>query len=241
MSVLAGSPFAGARIAVAARAAAARFLLAWVILLGVPALTTFAAEPADARAAALRQLADTNAGRRLDAVQVLAASGTMADVEPLVRALRDASEPVRDAAAAALWKVWSRSGHAAVDLKLAEGSRLVSQGDLAAALVVFDDVVRTLPAFAEGWNKRATVLFLLGRHADSLRDCDEVLKRNPLHFGALSGMAQIHAQRGDVEQALEVYERALAVNPNLVGAAAVLKMLEEAVEEKRKAQGGQKT
>ncbi|MCW5635120.1 MAG: tetratricopeptide repeat protein, partial [Rubrivivax sp.] len=179
--------------------------------------------------------------RRLAAAQRLAGLGTMADVEALARALRDASEPVRHAAAAALWAVWSRSGDAAIDRRLAEGNRLMGAGELERALAVYDGIVRAKPAFAEGWNKRATVLFLLERHAESLRDCDEVLERNPLHFGALAGMAQIHLRRGDPEQALGAYERALAINPNLVDGPQVLRMLQQAVREKRRAAGGRTT
>ena len=83
------------------------------------------------------------------------------------------------------------------------------------ALAVFDDIVQRKPAFAEGWNKRATLYFLLGEHDKSLKDCDEVLKRNPNHFGALSGAGQIHLQLDHPEQALAFFKRALQVNPNL--------------------------
>ena len=83
------------------------------------------------------------------------------------------------------------------------------------------------PAFAEGWNKRATIYFLLGRYDESLMDCDQVLKRNPKHFGALSGAGQIHLQLGNAERALDYFRRALAVNPNLQGAAEIVPVLEE--------------
>jgi tetratricopeptide (TPR) repeat protein len=174
-------------------------------------------------------------------VQRLAELGTMADVGPISRALRDTHEPVRHAAAAALWAVWSRSGDDAIDRQLAEGNRLMGAGELERALAVYDGIVRAKPAFAEGWNKRATALFLLERYPESLRDCDEVLRRNPMHFGALAGMAQIHLRRGDPEQALRAYERALAINPNLVDGPQVLRMLEDAVRERRRAAQGRTT
>lgn len=213
-----------------------------VLALGAlaPALAAPPAPP-PTRAAALQMLAAADAEQRHAAVLRLAELGTMADVERLARALRDGSEAVREAAAAALWQVWSRSGNAAVDRKLAEGTRLMGEGELGPALALFEEIVKMRPAFAEGWNKRATALFLLGRNAESLRDCDEVLKRNPHHFGALSGMAQIHLRRGDVEQALKAYERALAVNPNLDNGPEVLRMLQDAVRERRGAGGGRST
>jgi len=73
------------------------------------------------------------------------------------------------------------------------------------------------------------VRYLMGRDEASLKDCDEVLKRNPLHFGALSGMAQIHLRRGDPQRALQAYERALQANPNLDGGPQMLELLEDAV------------
>ena len=209
------------------------------LMLGMPSAGV-AAAPAT-RATALQMLTHAEPQQRLAAVQRMAEVGTMTDVERVARALRDASEPVRAAAKAALWTIWSRSGNPAIDRKLAQGTQLMSEGDLGPALELFDQIVRARPAFAEGWNKRATVLFMLGRNAESLRDCDEVLKRNPHHYGALSGMAQIHLRRGDFEQALKAYERALEVNPNLEGGAESLRMLQDAVRERRNAAGGRTT
>ncbi|HXH83327.1 MAG TPA: tetratricopeptide repeat protein, partial [Candidatus Tectomicrobia bacterium] len=76
-------------------------------------------------------------------------------------------------------------------------------------------VVARKPEFAEGWNKRATVRYLLGDYRRSLADCDEVVKRNPYHWGALSGYGMIYLQLDQPGRALEYFERALAVNPNL--------------------------
>jgi len=46
-------------------------------------------------------------------------------------------------------------------------------------------------------------------------------------------MAQIHLRRGDPERALQAYERALMVNPNLGGGVQTLQLLEEAVKARR--------
>jgi tetratricopeptide (TPR) repeat protein len=76
-------------------------------------------------------------------------------------------------------------------------------------------VIKRKPAFAEGWNKRATALFLAGDFKRSLADCDQVMKRNPNHFGALSGYGQIYFQLEQYEKAISYWKRALKVNPNL--------------------------
>ena len=187
------------------------------------------AAPPLSRAQALRLLGHPQAPERAAGVARLADVGTMADAPGVAERLRDEDEGVRELAGSALWLIWSRSGDKAVDRLLARGIEQMSAGDLPAADATFTRVVRLKPAFAEGWNKRATVRYLMGQDEASLRDCDEVLRRNPMHFGALSGMAQIHLRRGDPERALRAYERALQANPNLDGGPQMLEHLEELV------------
>jgi tetratricopeptide (TPR) repeat protein len=95
-------------------------------------------------------------------------------------------------------------------------------------------VICRQPSFAEGWNKRATVLFMAGDLKQSLADCDEVVKRNPNHFGALAGYGQIYFQLAQYEKAIEYWKRALKVNPNLEGVEMQIKNAEEMLEERRK-------
>ena len=147
--------------------------------------------------------------------------------------LEDPDPQVRILAAAATWQIWSRSGDPAIDKLFARGIEQMEAAALGDALATFSIIVKRKPAFAEGWNKRATLHFLLGNYAESLKDCDEVFKRNPKHFGALSGAGQIHLQLGHPELALDFFRRALAVNPNLEGAAAMIPVLEELLREQR--------
>ena len=151
----------------------------------------------------------------------------MDDADRVLARLADTDPKVRAAASAAVWRIWSRSGDPAIDKLFARGTEQMQAADLEDALATFSTIVSKKPAFAEGWNKRATILFLLGRHEESLKDCDQVLKRNPRHFGALSGAGQIHLQLGHAELALDFLRRALAVNPNLEGAAQIVPVLEE--------------
>ena len=134
---------------------------------------------------------------------------------------------MREAAGDALWAIWHRSGDPAVDALLRMGIRLMDQHRLAEAVAVFSRVIEQAPGFAEGWNKRATAYYLLGDHDRSLADCEEVVRRNPIHFGALSGFGLNYLQKDDLPRAAEYFERALRVNPNLSQVEAILGQLRE--------------
>ena len=139
----------------------------------------------------------------------------MEDVPLLVGALRDGDPLVRAFAETALWQVWSRSGDEEVDRLFAIGVEQMTARRADLAVDTFTRIIELRPEFAEGWNKRATAYYLLGEYQKSLADCDEVLKRNPYHFGALSGYGMIYLQLDQPARALDSLERALTVNPNL--------------------------
>jgi tetratricopeptide (TPR) repeat protein len=179
------------------------------------------------RGQALHALEQADVSARLVAIERLGEIGRMDDADRVLARLADTDPQVRAAASAAVWQIWSRSGDPAIDKLFARGMEQMQAADLEKALATFGSIVERKPAFAEGWNKRATILVLLGRHEESLKDCDQVLKRNPRHFGALSGAGQIHLQLGNAELALDFLRRALAVNPNLEGAAQIVPVLEE--------------
>ena len=172
-----------------------------------------AAGPREDALAALANGSDVEARR--GAVSALADAGTMADAPALLDALRDSDSRVRALAERALWEIWSRSGNDDVDHLLRAGVLEMQHGQLEASIDTFSEVIRRQPDFAEGWNKRATVYYLVGEYRKSAADCDEVLKRNPSHFGALSGYGMIWLRLDEPARALERFEQALAVNPNL--------------------------
>ena len=185
------------------------------------------------RAQALKALEQPAASARLAGVERLADIGRMVDVDRLLGRLDDADPQLRGLAAAAIWQIWSRSGDPAIDKLFARGIEQMRASALPEALATFSTIVKLRPDFAEGWNKRATLYFLLGQNHESLKDCDEVLRRNPRHFGALAGAGQIHLQLGHAQLALEFFRRALAVNRNLEGPAEMIPMLENFLREQR--------
>jgi len=204
------------------------------LLLGLlAAVAAEAAGPRD-RTEALAAHDDRDVETRRLGAAALAERGTMEDVDRLVQALRDADPLVRAIAERSLWEVWGRSGDAEVDRLLAIGVEQMTERRGEAAVETFTRIIERRPEFAEGWNKRATVLYLLGEYRRSLADCDEVMKRNPHHFGALSGYGMIHLKLGDPARALAYFERALAVNPNLSQVEESVEALRRLLIERRK-------
>jgi tetratricopeptide (TPR) repeat protein len=186
------------------------------------------------REQALADVKSPDPDTRRRATAWLGEVGVMGDAPLLIEALSDEDEVVRVLAEHSVWQVWSRSGDAEVDGLLQTGIEQMSRGDVPTAVETFTRVIERKPDFAEGWNKRATVYFLLGEHEKSLRDCDEVMKLNPDHFGALAGYGQIYLQLDQPERALAYFRRALRVNPNLHAVRQVIPQLEQLLTERRK-------
>jgi Flp pilus assembly protein TadD len=211
--------------------------LAAALMLSAPP----AAEGQDAtfsnREEALKALTARDPTRRAEAIAWIAEHGVPSDDAALRRRLRDDNPTVRRYAEQALWALWGRSGDDAVDTLMALGVEQMQAQQFRAAIATFSEVIRLKPSFAEGWNKRATVLFMAGDFKRSLGDCDEVVKRNPNHFGALAGYGQIYFQLEQYGKAIEYWKRALRVNPNMEGVEAGIRTAEELLAERRKALG----
>jgi tetratricopeptide (TPR) repeat protein len=197
-----------------------------LILLAVFGLLGTALVQASERDEALAKLDSPVPEERARSVVILAKTGRMTDVPALIARLRDDEPAVRGLAEQAVGAVWNRSGDPAVDRLFAEGVAQMESRDFSSAIKTFTRIIELKPDFAEGWNKRATVYFLLGDYKRSLADCDQVLRRNPYHFGALSGYGQIYLRLEEYDKALEYFRKALAINPNLEGVRSLVEVLE---------------
>jgi tetratricopeptide (TPR) repeat protein len=186
------------------------------------------------REQALQAIESADPQQRRAAVVELATSAAPEDAPVLLEALHDDDPGVRTLAEQAVWRVWLRSGDPDVDALMRSGMHYMEEGRLGAAVDAFTRIIEKRPDFAEGWNKRATVYFLIGDFDQSLKDCDETLKRNPNHFGALSGCGAIYARRDELERAVEYFERALEINPNLEGVEHGLGLLQRRLGSARK-------
>ncbi len=118
----------------------------------------------------------------------------------------------------AIWEIWLTSEDDAVNALMSEGVAAMQRRDFVTALRSFDSMVVLAPDFAEGWNKRATVHYLIGAYENSLEDIVRTLNLEPRHFGALSGRGLILQDLGRSEEALGAFEAALDLNPQLPGA-----------------------
>jgi tetratricopeptide (TPR) repeat protein len=131
-----------------------------------------------------------------------------------------------------IWTIWMRyDGEVdGVEALMRQGNAATNSGDLHLAWALFSQAIRMDPAFAEAWNRRATVNYLTGSYEQSLSDIEEVLTREPRHFGALSGRGLVLLELGDLEGALDAFEAALDVNPYMSGPAANAEAIRERLE-----------
>ncbi len=172
--------------------------------------------------------------RRINGMAQLTQLGTAKDADAVYPLLDDAQPAVRQVALATIWQLWGKSGDAAIDTLYQEGLKRMQDGDTPKAVKVFSDIIAKRPAFAEAWNKRATIYYMAGEYELSMQDCEKVLELLPQHFGALVGYAQMLAERSQPERALELMERASKVNPYLANAELMMAALRIQIENKRK-------
>ena len=126
----------------------------------------------------------------------------------------------------AIWRLWMTSDSATANVLLDQATKALNAKDYRAAHKILDNLVAVHPAFAESWNKRATLLYLEGRFDESIADITKVLDLEPRHFGALSGLGMIKRLQGDKKAAIAAFKDALAVNPQMQGVIQAVKDLE---------------
>ena len=131
-----------------------------------------------------------------------------------------------DAIAAEIWRLWRDIDNPVAAQALASGGQAMGAGQYRNAYQYFSEVIQEVPAFAEGWNKRATVLYLIGAYQESIEDIRETLQREPRHFGALSGLGLICLRQRQFGPAAAAFRDALAIHPHLPRIRAALEQLE---------------
>jgi tetratricopeptide (TPR) repeat protein len=165
-----------------------------------------------------------------DAVPPAAAADAsrIAALDRLFAALKVAKSP-DDAKSieTSIWQLWMESGDPAVDKLMNYTVAAMNARAYTLAVDFLDAIVKLKPDYAEGWNKRATVYWLLDDYGKSIADIERTLALEPRHFGALSGLGMIMRSMGEKQKAIDAFRRALDVDPNLEGVADSVKALED--------------
>ena len=129
-----------------------------------------------------------------------------------------------------IWLLWStHPSDEKLTSMLDEGSRLVQDQKLLRAISVFTEAIELDPSWAEAWNKRATVLYMIGEFQKSQNDIDKVLELEKRHFGALAGQGLVNIQLQNYEKAIKSYQMAEEIYPAMKSPKLMIKQIEELI------------
>jgi tetratricopeptide (TPR) repeat protein len=124
-----------------------------------------------------------------------------------------------------IWEIWSATGDPKLDRLMVASSEAMDRGDFPAALNDVNQILASRPDFAEGWNKRATLHFLMGDYQKAIADIDRTLE----HFGALSGLGLTNMKLGRDAAAADAFRRLLHIDPLYPNAQRNLKLALDAL------------
>ena len=131
----------------------------------------------------------------------------------LLHQLRSANPSVRSEATQLLWQWWFGAAGPEGEQQLQEAERLVEQDRHEEAETLLNSIIAAQPDFAEAWNRRATLRYVQRRYAESLADCEEVVQREPAHFGAWHGLGLCLLAQHRYDRAAAAFRRALEIQP----------------------------
>jgi len=137
-----------------------------------------------------------------------------------------------DAIEAKIWTIWLKADDPAIDKLMQQGSDAMSSQDYSSAMQSFNAIIEQKPDFAEGWNKRATLYYLMGDYQHSLSDIDKVLELEPRHIGALSGLGLVNMQLDRDEAAADAFQRVLDIDPQSASAKMNLAIVNDLLKKK---------
>ena len=130
-----------------------------------------------------------------------------------------------------IWKIWStHPNNNRLTSMLAAGSNFMNNNEYSKAVEIFTKVIDLDPTWAEAWNKRATVLYIIGEFEKSQNDIDQVLKLEKRHFGALAGQGLVNIELENYEKALESYKEAMQIYPSMNSPKIMIKQIKELIQ-----------
>ena len=129
-----------------------------------------------------------------------------------------------------IWALWLVSKSDTTNLLMTRVKTAMDGEDLDLAIKLLDSIIKLRPDYTEAWNRRATAYYMKKDFNRSLADIQQVLAREPRHFGALAGLGLIMQDLGEEKRALDIYRRALSIHPRLPRVPDLIKSLTEKVE-----------
>ena len=144
--------------------------------------------------------------------------------------LRIDNKPISAEVEQKIWKIWSTHPYnERLTNMLAEGTDLVNNQKLNEAIVKFSDVIELDPNWAEAWNKRATVFYLIGEYQKSQNDINKVLDLEKRHFGALAGQGLVNIELQNYEKAIKSNQDAMKIHPTMNSGKIMIKRIKELI------------
>jgi len=129
-----------------------------------------------------------------------------------------------------IWLLWStHPSDEKLTALLDEGSKLVQNQKLYKAISIFTDAIEIDPTWAEAWNKRATVFYMVGEFQKSQDDIDKVLELEERHFGALAGQGMVNIKLKNYDKAKKSYQKAQEIYPALESPKVMIEQIEELI------------
>jgi tetratricopeptide (TPR) repeat protein len=134
-------------------------------------------------------------------------------INALLEDLKNPNAGVRDLATERFWSLWFQQKGAYGLEGLRRSQEFLEAGEVIQAELALTDLIHDQPDFAEAWNRRAVLYYTQGQYKKSLKDCQEVLQLNPIHFGALHGLGLCYAALGAYREAIHAFRQALEIQP----------------------------
>jgi tetratricopeptide (TPR) repeat protein len=135
-------------------------------------------------------------------------------IDRLLEDLKHADEDIQERATTELWQIWFRQkGQYGLEI-LQDAQACLENGDFSGAEAILTELIADQPDFAEAWNRRAVLRYILGNYQQSLTDCQRTVELNPIHFGALHGMGLCHAALGNYVEAIHAFRQVLEIQPH---------------------------
>jgi tetratricopeptide (TPR) repeat protein len=134
-------------------------------------------------------------------------------IDSLMVELKNDDESVREQATATLWRIWFDQKGEVGFQALQRSQQFLQVGEIGQSAAILSELIQTMPDFAEAWNRRAVLYFMQRQYRRAIADCQEALRLNPRHFGALHGMGLCYQCLGEYSQAIRAFRDALAIQP----------------------------